>query len=571
MHAHTHGSHPTAARLAKLEAILESSQQRVAKLEQENKTLRSAYDALLLDMKLLKHRIFMAKAERVDTRQLELEFAEKQRALEEAAGTLGMGKPGSESSSESDSDDGESRPRKKRPAGRRDVKLALLPEVRHEVSAPDLEALVDAGTAKRVGFEESSKLGYKRGGMVRVVVARVKYQLVGATGDTAIEVADAPKTLLPRSLAAPSLLAHLVVARHNDGLPLNRIEEILRREGAGVDRGTMCRWLESLGTSLGPLVEAMRREALATAFCISTDATGIRVQPKKQATPSRRERRACKRGHYFVLIADRASVLYVYTEKETSAAVREMLRGYGGYVQADAKSVYDILYRPSPEPEDDGRVCTEVGCWSHARRRFWEALIAGTRDAREGLARISRIFELDRSWAHAPPADIKKRRDHFLRPHVQAFFEWVDSLWGDGKLERGLLRSALGYAHRNKDALMRFLDDGRLAMTNNHAERNLRRVATTRNAALFIGSDDHGVSASRLMSLVASAKLHGLDPEAYLRDLIRVLPHWPEDRILELAPRSWLQTRARLDAVELEWELGELTVPPMAEPVSPQE
>ena len=111
---------------------------------------------------------------------------------------------------------------------------------------------------------------------------------------------------------------------------------------------------------------------------------------------------------------------------------------------------------------------------------------------------------------------------------------------------------------------MRVLDDGRLVLENNRSERELRRIAVGRNAWLFVGSDDHAQSAGHLFSLIASARLHGLDPEAYVRDLFRVLAHWPRDRYLELAPKYWAATRARLDPIELERELGAITVPPPA-------
>ena len=116
---------------------------------------------------------------------------------------------------------------------------------------------------------------------------------------------------------------------------------------------------------------------------------------------------------------------------------------------------------------------------------------------------------------------------------------------------------------------MRFLDDGTLEMTNNRSERQLRRIATGRNAWLFVGSDMHGVAASHLLTLIASARLHKLDPEVYLRDVFRVLPHWPRDRYLELAPRYWRITRARLRRDELDREVGWLTIPEPPLPTLP--
>lgn len=232
------------------------------------------------------------------------------------------------------------------------------------------------------------------------------------------------------------------------------------------------------------VVTAMRDDALAHAFCIATDATGVLVQPLPTGD---KQRRACQRGHYFVQLADRDHVFFEYTPKETSAVVGEMFRGFSGYVQADAKSVYDALFRPPDQrpPPDDGADADlaerhEVGCWSHARRKFWEAAITKDPIAREGLARIGRIFELDRSWRKQPPDEIRSLRDLHLRAHTDAFFAWVAAEWERVRDQRGLLRTALGYAHRQQGPLTRFYDDGRLKLDNNASERELRRIAVGR-------------------------------------------------------------------------------------------
>jgi hypothetical protein len=310
----------------------------------------------------------------------------------------------------------------------------------------------------------------------------------------------------------------------------------------------------------------MRADALAHAFCIATDATGVLVQPIRTGD---KQRRACSRGHYFVQIADADHVFFEYTAKETSATVSELFRGFSGYIQADAKSVYDLLFRPPEQrpPPDDGEPDTavrqEVGCWAHLRRKLWEAAITKNVVAREGLARIMRIFALDRAWRGKPPVEIQSLREIHLRPHTDAFFAWAETEYERVRDQRGLLRTALGYATRQRAPLTQFYADGRLRLDNNASERELRRVAVGRKAWMFVGSDDHAQAAGNLMTLIASARLHRLDPEAYLRDLIRVLPHWPRERFLELCPRDWTATRARLDLAELERELGPLAVPPL--------
>ena len=243
-----------------------------------------------------------------------------------------------------------------------------------------------------------------------------------------------------------------------------------------------------------------------------------------------------------------------------------MFRGFSGHVQADAHAIYDALFRgtlPRGAPPDEprGPPPLEVGCWSHARRNFWEAAVCKHALGLDGLRRIDAIFAADRPLGDLPPATRKARRDVLVRPLVDAFFAWAKAEHACPR-ERGLVASALGYAIRQEGPLRRFLEDGRLRLENNASERALRAIATGRKAWLFFGSDDHAQAAANLFSLVAGCKLHGLDPEAYLADIIRVMPYWPRERYLELTPKYWLRTRARLDPVELARPLGHVTVPP---------
>ncbi len=159
------------------------------------------------------------------------------------------------------------------------------------------------------------------------------------------------------------------------------------------------------------IVAAVRAQALPTAFCIATDATGVAVQPERRED---RVRQACRRANYFVLLADRVHVFFEFTPQETSRYVASMLHGFGGYVQADAKSVYDVLFVEPKErrrrlakgmidpPAVDDCVRKEVACWSHGRRGLWEATVAKDPIAREGLARIGRIFALEEKWRGRP-------------------------------------------------------------------------------------------------------------------------------------------------------------------------
>jgi transposase len=526
-------------RVAQLEAQL-------ASVTAERDKLRRAYDQVREQMELLRRRIYVAKAERIDARQLELEFAEKKAALEKLAEELGIAlQP----------EDGEPTRPPAKPKGRRDLRQAPWPEERIEL----LDATKE-GKAERIGFEESCRIGYRRGGPVRIVVARATYKHTDeATGETTIETVAVPKEIVRRSLLAPSMIALFLYAKYGLGLPFYRQEENLRREGIELDRGTMCRYAEDIGATLGAIVMAAAKEAKETAFCLSTDATGVAIQPAPLADGGRQ---ACRKGHFFVVLADRDHIFFEYQAKHTSEAVCEMFRGYSGYIQADAHAIYDALFRG--DATTTGPPPKEVACWSHCRRHFWEAAAAKYPLGREALFRIRNLFQLDQSWASLPPQHRHALRNEKLRPFVDEFFDWAHEQHARVKAERGLVASAFGYAIRQEQALRRFLDDGRLRMENNGSERNLRPIAVGRKAWLFCGSDDHAEAAANLFSLIASCKLHRLDPELYLAQIIRVMPYWPRDRYLELAPKYWAATRAHLDADELRREIGPIAVPPVA-------
>jgi transposase len=546
----------------------------LAKVTDERDKLRRAYEQLKEHLELLRRRIFQAKAERIDVTQLGLEFAETKQKLDALAKQLDderplLPLPGATDLTPEDPPPASGRRPRPNRSGRRDLTDELMPEERIEIPDPAME-----GKAEPIGFETSCRYSYRRGGPVRVVVARVKYKPLEVDGREVEEEVDEhgrktgaviitapmPKELFKRGLLAPSLIAHILVQKFRFGIPFHRLSEMLRAQGVRVDDSVMCRYAEDAGNTLACIVDVCAKEAKETAFCLSTDATGVCIQPEPGKNAPRR---ACRKGHFFVVLADQDHVFFEYQAKHTSAAVCEMFRGFKGYIQADAHCVYDALYRGDARVSPADKAPEEVGCWSHSRRRFWEAATAAKHPAgREALLRIHKLFELEREWAELPPQRRHERRQLVSRPIVDDFFSWASGQYELVKGTRGLVGSAFGYAVRHEQALRRFLDDGRLRMTNNHSERALRQIAVGRRNWLFFGSDVHATAAANLFSLIASCQLHGHDPETYLRDLIRVLPYWPRDRYLELAPKYWSRTLGRLDPKQLDAELGDLTVPP---------
>src|SRR5690606_30411422 len=208
----------------------------------------------------------------------------------------------------------------------------------------------------------------------------------------------------------------------------------------------------------------------------------------------------CRKGHFFVVLADQDHVFFEYQREHASKAVCEMFRGFSGYIQADAHAIYDALFRGEARVNADDDAPTEVGCLAHCRRRFWEAATV-TKDAaaREGLLRLRAIFELEAGGSGLAPKQRHDRRQLHLRPLVDDFFAWAEREYERVKGVRGLVATAFGYAVRQKEPLCRFLEDGRLPLTNNHSERALRSpICAGRKAWLFFGSDDHANAAANL-------------------------------------------------------------------------
>jgi transposase len=445
---------------------------------------------------------------------------------------------------------------KAKPKGRRDLSTSDLPQVLLEILDEDLEK-----TAKRIGWDVSRQLLFRRGGFSVLVKRVAKYEVPGKDGPTVLGV-PMPKTLFPRGLLHSSVVAYILVQKFGLGVPHYRLEQHIEDQGVPLDRGTMSRYVDEAGGALGAsIVHAMWQDALTTAAVISTDATGAMIQPERRADG---QRQACKKGHFFTAVVDCDHVLFAYAERHTQAAVLKIFGEFKGFLQCDASNVYDILDRGPPKDEDDLGDCIKlVGCWAHCRRYFFEAAICKYQIGIQGLLRIRAIYAVDDKFRKLPPAKRKLARHEHVRPLIDAFFDWARQ----ARLEqqgRNLATKALGYAVNQEQELRRVLDDGRLPLDNTRAERSLRKVVVGRKNWMFYGSDAHAESAAAIFSLVASCRLHRIDPQQYLDEVMRVLPYWPKERHLELSPKYWAATRSNLDPVELEADLCSFTVPPVA-------
>ena len=543
-----------AAAVSALQSELLGVKTQMRESEAQNASLRETIVELTHENQLLKRRIYGNKTERTQTSELQLalgslldEEKQLQKQLDEAVSNAAAASKDGDGSSSSPSEK-----TKAKPKGRRDLLASGLPQVPLEILDPELEK-----TAKRIGFERSLHLMHIRGGFKVLVKLTAKYEVLGKDGPKVLGV-EAPRTLFPRGILHSSAVAHIVVQKFSLGVPHYRLEQHLQAQSVELGRGMMCRYVEEAGNALGAtIVHAMWQDALENGCIISTDATSALVQPikgKGDAEP----RQACKKAHFFTAVVDADHVLFAYAERHTQAFVQKLFHGFSGFLQCDAHSVYDILERGPPTQDDDG--ISLVGCWAHCRRYFFEAAICKYPIGIQGLMRIRAIYAADEAFGRLPPAKRKLLRAEHIRPLMESLFEWVEQARATAQ-GRDLATKALGYAFNQKQQLLRVLEDGRLPLDNTRSERSLRKIVVGRKNWMFYGSDTHAESAAAIFSIIASCRLHAIDPQQYLDEVLRVLPYWPKERYLELAPKLWATTRARLRADELAAPMGAFTIP----------
>jgi hypothetical protein len=317
----------------------------------------------------------------------------------------------------------------------------------------------------------------------------------------------------------------VVTSKYADHLPLARQEGMLARHGVSIARSTMCDWIRDVAELLSPIVAEMKRQILKGDL-IQTDDTPIRVRTGMKKT---------QRGYIWCYLSpETGEVVYDFTTSRARDGPERFLAGYEGYLQADAYSGYDrIVAREG---------VTEVGCWAHARRKFYESLETAPEEASAVMAGIRRLYGLE-----------KKARDHGLDatglvelrrfrsvPILDAIREYIEA-----ERERALPQSPLGkaitYALNQWGALTRYVESGHLPIDNNAAERALRKIAVGRKNWLFAGSPAGGERAATLYSLVESCRMRRIDPFAYLRDVLHRISTHPVSRIAELTPRGWAE------------------------------
>lgn len=489
-------------------ALIATLQEQLTKSQREIAALRHQLDVLC-------RRLFGKSSEKVDPNQLTL-------ALEQLANEPGA------VTEPIEMDSGETPVRghqRQRPTGRRPLP-AHLARRRVDIDVADADKVCACGHPKtRIGESVSEKLEYAPASFVVIETARAKYACPYCH-DGVVE-APAPPQAVEKSLAGAGLLAHVVVSKYVDHLPLHRLAGIFARDGVDLSRTTLCGWIADVASALAPIGDQLRREVTAATY-LHTDDTPVTVLDAAQG--------GSFKGRLWTYLDPLGQqVVFDATATHERDGPEAFLAAFAGALQADAYAGYDALYR-------SGRVL-EIGCWAHARRRFVEAL---TTDPQAALivALIQQLYQVERAGTDL---DADARRT-LRREQAVPLLARIDSVRQDlarTVLPKSPLGDAVRYLTNQWAALQRYVEDGRLAIDNNRAENQLRVVAVGRKNWLFAGSLEGARRAALLYSLVQSCKLVKVPPFGYLKDvLLRVATH-PHQRIGELTPRGWAATIGR--------------------------
>jgi len=500
--------------------LLAEHQERIAThqqlLQREQQLLQrdSEIETLKLLLSQLRRMQFGRKSEKLQRQIEQLELRLEDLQLEQAAEPTQRPESGSAASSP---------PAAKAKPARRPLPEHLPRQT--QTQEPKHTACPDCGgELRKLGEDVSEMLEYVP--ECFLVIRHVRPKLSCRKCERIVQAAARSRPIA-RGLAGPGLLAHVMISKYADHLPLYRQCEIYERQGVELERSTLADWVEGCSQLLEPLVEALRRYVMA-AGKLHADDTRVPVLAPGQGKT--------KTGRLWTYVRDdrpagdtaAPAVWFAYSSDRGGEHPEQHLKTFQGALQADAYAGFNQLYK-------DGRI-QEIACWAHVRRKFHDLEQAhGSPLAREALERIAALYGIEDEIRGRPPDERQQVRQTRARPLLQSLHDWFEvSLT---KLSRKSdTTAAIRYALTLWPALTRYCDNGRLEIDNNAAERALRAVALGRKNYLFAGSDAGGERAAILYSLIGSAKLNGLDPESYLRDVLTRIADHPIRHIEELLP-----------------------------------
>ena len=385
-----------------------------------------------------------------------------------------------------------------------------------------------------IGQEVNEQLDYEPGRFLRRRIVRRKY-VHRTDSDRAPIIAPLPESLRERGLAAPGLLAQVLVSKYCDHLPLYRQEQIFaRRHDVHLPRQTLARWVELAADWLKPIYETIRTGVMAGGY-VQIDETPIRyLAPGHGQT---------KQGYLWTAHRPRGDVLYRWETSRAAACLDNLVPvDFSGTIQCDGYAGYGAFVDRRPV------AITLAGCWAHGRRKFHDALEQAPRTAGWLLRQIQHLYHIEADLrAHRAGPNLRAAvRAHQSRPIVERLKKALVRLKASGRhLPQSLLGQALDYTLGQWPTLEIFLNDGRVEIDNNLVENAIRPTAIGKKNWLFIGGGEAGERSAIIYTVIESCRRRGIDPFAYLRDVLTRLPNMTNRQIPEVTPQTWAKAQGK--------------------------
>jgi transposase len=494
-----------------LQALLHAAEEKLQDLSAQLRSRDVLIEKMRLELARLKRMKFGRSSEQLDEQIAQLEFSLEELEANAASLPTAPTKPESADSRTARKPLPEHVPR--------ELKV-------HEPLSGNCQCAQCGGKLRLLGEDVSEMLEYVPSHWKVHRHVRPKYACASCEK---IVQAAAPSRPIERSIAGPALIAHVVTSKYCDHLPLYRQSQIYARDGIDLERATLAEWVGAAGALIDPLLQALGRYVLGGQKLHADDTPIPVLAPGTGKT---------KTGRLWTYVRDDRpagshdppAVLFRYSPDRKGERPREHLKRFRGILQADGYAGFNGLYDRKPDP------LVEAACMAHARRKFFD-LHAATDSpvAREALERIAALYQIEADIRGKAPEVRRAEREARASPLLADLNAWLRATVRQVSKKSELAR-AIGYSLSRWEALTRYCKDGRIEIDNNAAERALRAVALGRKNFLFAGSDAGGERAAAFYSLIGTAKLNGLDPEGYLREVFTRIAEHPINRIEELLP-----------------------------------
>ena len=489
---------------------LQQCQQALLESRRENALLRQKID-------LLVKRVFGSSSEQLNPGQLELLIAVPESATVAATPVPPV--------------------KKELPGGSVKKRLPRLPE-----NLPVVEEVIEPEPVKAqpeewrcIGQEVSEQLDYEPGRFLRRRVVRRKY-VHRTNPDCAPVIAALPERLLDRSLPAPGLLAHIVVGKYCDHLPLYRQEQIYRqRHGVNLPRQSLTRWVELAAHWLKPIYEQIRTGVMGGGY-VQVDETPVDyLEPGHGKT---------RQGYLWTCSRPGGDLFFRWETSRAAVCLNNIIPvNFTGTVQCDGYSAYRSFAHGR-----NGNIAL-AGCWAHVRRKVFEALEQSPKTAGWIMRQIQNLYQVEARLREQQPSPRLREavRAHQSKPIVERIQRALVRLKSSGRnLPQSLLGIAIDYALGQWQTLQVYLGNGRVEIDNNLVENAIRPTALGKKNWLFVGEADAGERAAVIYTIMESCRRRSIDPYAYLKDVLTRLPNMTNHQIPEVTPAAWAKARSPL-------------------------